>query len=107
MNKGDIILLPFPFTDLSGGKIRPAVILIVSEDDITVCFLTTQLKLFSEFDISIEPSEMNGLKKTSMIKTNKLATIDKELIIGRIGILEDHYIDMLNQNLLRILKLQK
>lgn len=57
MNKGDVVLIPFPFTDLSGNKNRPAVILIDSEDDVTVCFLTTQLKWQSEFDISIQPSE--------------------------------------------------
>ena len=44
MNKGDIVLIPFPFTDLSINKNRPAVILIESEDDVTVCFITTQLK---------------------------------------------------------------
>jgi len=57
MNKGDIVLIPFPFTDLSTNKNRPAVILIESEDDVTVCFLTTQLKWQSESDILIHPSD--------------------------------------------------
>ena len=105
MNKGDIVLLPFPFTDLSGGKTRPAIILISSEEDVTVCFLTTQLKWYSEFDITVQPTETNGLKKVSLIRLNKLATIDKDLIIGRIGILEVHYLEILNQNLIRIFKL--
>ena len=107
MNKGDIVLLPFPFTDLSGGKYRPAIVLIDSEEDVTVCFITTQIKWYSEFDISVQPSDFNGLKKVSLIRLNKIATLDKELIIGRIGILEDHYIKILNQNLIRILKLVK
>jgi mRNA interferase MazF len=107
MNKGDIVLIPFPFTDLSSNKNRPAIILIVSDEDVTVCFLTTQLKWNSEFDISVKPSEINGLKKESIIRLNKLATIDKELILGRIGVLEPSYIDLLNQNLIMILKLDK
>jgi mRNA interferase MazF len=107
MSKGDIILIPFPFTDLSGNKNRPAIILIDSEDDVTVCFITTRLKWQSEFDISVHPSDINGLKKTSLIRLNKLATIDKNLIIGKLGTLEDNYIDLLNKNLMRILKLEK
>ena len=63
MNKGDIVLIPFPFTDLLGNKFRPAVILIDSEDDVTVSFITTQLKWQSEFDISVQPSDINGLKR--------------------------------------------
>ena len=41
MKKGDIVLIPFPFTDLTGNKNRPALVLVESEEDITVCFITT------------------------------------------------------------------
>jgi mRNA interferase MazF len=41
MTKGDIVLIPFPFTDLTGNKLRPAVILIKAASDITVCFIST------------------------------------------------------------------
>lgn len=107
MNKGDIVLIPFPFTDLSGNKNRPAVILIDSEEDVTVSFITAQIKWQTEFDIAIQPSNSNGLKKNSLIRLNKFATIDKNLIMGRLGSLEDHYINLMNNSLLKILKLEK
>lgn len=106
MNKGDIVLVPFPFTDLTGNKNRPAVILIESEDDVTVSFITTQLKLHSEYDITVQPTELNGLKKPSMIRLSKMATLDKELVIGKLGVLDKPYTNLLNRNLILLLKLE-
>jgi mRNA interferase MazF len=105
MKKGEIVLIPFPFTDLLGNKNRPAVILIDSEDDVTVCFITTQIQKQSEFDILLEPSDINGIKKRSLIRLNKIATIDKDLIIGRLGLLDHDEIVKLNRNLMQLLKL--
>ncbi|MFW5656121.1 MAG: type II toxin-antitoxin system PemK/MazF family toxin [Bacteroidota bacterium] len=107
MNKGDIVLIPFPFSDLTDNKNRPAIILIDSVDDVTICFITTQLKWQSDFDIILQPTKLNGLKKTSLIKLNKIATVDKELIIGLLGQLDDKYLEQLDDNLIKILKLKK
>ena len=106
MSKGDIVLVPFPFTDLTGNKNRPALILIESEDEVTVCFITTQMKWQSEYDIAVQPTELDGLKKPSLIRLSKLTTLDKELIIGRLGVLDEHYSDLLNNNLIHLLKLE-
>ena len=105
MKKGDIILIPFPFTDVSGNKIRPAVVLLESEEDVTVCFITTQFKWQGEYDITVNPSDVNGLKKISLLRLNKFATIDKDLLIGRLGLLDDQSIKLLNLNLIKVLKL--
>jgi len=107
MNKGDIVLIPFPFSDLSGAKNRLAVILIETEADITVAFITTQLKWNTEFDVPLYPTDLNGLKKNSLIRLNKLTTIDKELVIGRLGSLNEASIELLNKNLIRIFRLDE
>ena len=106
MTKGDIILVPFPFSDLTGNKNRPALVLIESEDDVTVCFITTRLKLQSEYDIAVQPSEVNRLKKPSLIRLSKITTLDKDLIIGKLGALDIKYTDLVNKNLIRLLKLE-
>ena len=43
MSKGDIVLITFPFTDLTGTKLRPAVVLSEAVLDIIVCFITTHI----------------------------------------------------------------
>lgn len=105
MKKGDIILLSFPFTDLKGSKIRPAVILVVSDLDVIVAFITTQFKWQNPYDILLEPNDLNGLKKTSLLRLSKITTIDKDLILGKLGKLESLDIQNINNNLIKILNL--
>ena len=99
MQKGHIVLIPFPFTDLSGNKLRPAVILAQTFADITVCFITTQLQKQVPTDILIEPSDSNGIKQPSLIKVSKIATLQKTLAVGRIGSLGDNELEKLNSKL--------
>ncbi|SHI65049.1 transcriptional modulator of MazE/toxin, MazF [Tangfeifania diversioriginum] len=107
MKKGDIILVPFPFTDLMGNKKRPALVLISSPEDVTVCFITTKFERKSISDIVVKPTFGNGLKKDSVIRLNKIATLDKEIVLGRLGTLEESVVKEINKNLIRILQLQK
>ena len=87
--KWDVILVPFPFTDLKNTKKRPA--LIVSPDeyniklDIVIAFITSRLD--SEYrsgDYKIQEWEKSNLPKPSMIRM-KFATIDKSIIVKKIG----------------------
>ncbi len=63
MPKGTLVLIPFPFTDLSGSKLRPALILAETPLDVTVSFITTQLQWQEPTDILIQPATFNGIKK--------------------------------------------
>ncbi|MBN9352236.1 MAG: type II toxin-antitoxin system PemK/MazF family toxin [Chitinophagaceae bacterium] len=105
MAKGDIVLITFPFTDLSGSKLRPAVILAETEEDLTVCFITTQNKWQEETDLRLHPNKTNGLKKESLLRTRKLATIDRKLSKGLLGRLTSIEISELNGKLKTVLGL--
>lgn len=105
MKKGDVILLSFPFTDLKGKKIRPALILFVSDLDVIVAFITTQFKWQTPNDILLEPDKFNGLKKTSLLRLSKITTIDKDLILGKLGELNVTDIKLINSNLLKLFNL--
>lgn len=105
MKKGDIVLLCFPFTDLKGKKMRPALVLVVSDLDVIVAFITTQVKWQNPYDILLEPNDSNGLKKTSLLRLPKITTIDKDLILGKLGELDLLDMENINKNLLKILNL--
>ncbi len=105
MVKGDIVLIPFPFTNLTGSKLRPAIVLFVTDFDLTVSFITTHLKWKDSTDIEILPSTENGIKKTSLIRVSKIATVDKSLAIGKIGELQQSEVSELNLKLKLLLQL--
>lgn len=90
--KGVVILVPFPFTDLSENKVRPAVVLSSSlkGEDVVVAFISSQKsKKFQLLDIKISSSDeafsKTGLKADSIIKIGKIATLDKKIILGELG----------------------
>jgi mRNA interferase MazF len=107
MTKGDIVLVPFPFTDLSGIKNRPAVVLVSNEMDVVVAFVTTQTKWQEKWDVIIEPTISNGLKISSLLRLSKLATLDKTLVIGRLGSLSAEDLVILDDNLVELLQIQR
>ncbi len=105
MKKGDIVLVSFPFTDFSGIKNRPAIILIANNLDVTVAFITTQINWKEETDIILQPNTGNGLKKESLIRLSKLATLDKDLVLGLLGKLDTSTMEYLNNNLKKLLQI--
>ena len=84
---GSIVLTRFPFTDLSGAKRRPA--LVVSRDnerrsDLIVCFITSTLRAGPDI-ASLAATPGTGLKVPSVVRFDKLATLDRAVIAGKIG----------------------
>lgn len=105
MQKGDIILVSFPFTNLKGSKRRPAVLLFVGELDVIVSFITSKNTFLSETDLILNPRKKNGLKVTSTLRCDKIATLDKDLVKGKLGELMKEQVIEMNQKLKQILAL--
>ena len=104
--KGDLVLIPFPFTDLSNHKLRPAVVLFSNDYDVTVCFITSKIKWKDDSDLEIKKSAQNGLKTNSLLKISKIATLDKDLLVGQLGSLRLDEISEMNEKLKILLKLK-
>lgn len=99
MAKGDVVLVRFPFTNLSGSKLRPAVVISDNSLDLTVCFITTQLQWKESTDVELAPHLSNGLRKQSLIRTSKISTLDRSLAKGLLGQLNTNELSDLNNKL--------
>ncbi len=92
-NKSDVVLAPFPFTDLTQAKLRPAVVLwrsLTGSNDVTICFISSQnLTALKPEEFLIEDSDAEfagtGLKVTSKVIVCRMVTIDCNLITRRLG----------------------
>lgn len=87
---GTIALVAFPFTDLSGSKVRPALIISKAPlgDDVIVAFISSNTKKKSKFDVFIKKNAVNGLKSDSLIRVSKIATLEKKVLLGEVGTLD-------------------
>lgn len=90
LKRKDIVLAPFPFTDQSGGKRRP--VLVLSNDrfndtsqNVIVCAITSNISN-DPYSIYIKAEDWkDGMYSESCIKAWNILTLDKKLVIKRIG----------------------
>lgn len=85
--KGDIVVLPFPFSDLSQSKKRPALVVApLQGDDVILCQITTVVHS-DLYSILLEEKDFvtGSLKQPSYIRPNRLFTCDIRIIIKRVG----------------------
>ena len=93
--KGDVVVLPFPFSDLSASKRRPAlVVAALRGDDVILCQIISQARP-DEYSIVLKPSDFKQgmLSLTSVICPNKLFTADESLVQYKVGALKKSKID--------------
>jgi len=85
--KGQVVIIPFPFSDLSGSKKRPALVIADWEgEDVMLCQITSKTK-FDGIEIPLEENdfETGKLPVSSNIRPNKIFTADKKTIVGTAG----------------------
>ncbi len=102
--KRDVIVLPFPFSDLSNSKRRPTlVVATLKDDDIILCQITSEAKI-DDYSIVITDEDFKGksLNQVSMIRPNKLFTADKSIIIYKVGSIKENKIKEVEKELIKI-----
>ena len=104
--KGDVVVLPFPYSDLSNSKRRPALVLAdLKGDDIILCQITSQF-VKDDYAICLDNSDFikGSLNKPSNIRPNRLFTAEKGIISRKVGTIKPDLFDKVVEKLYGIIK---
>ena len=107
--QGEILIVPFPFSDLSSIKQRPVLVLSKIDynknaDDIITCGITSNLK-DSNYSVLIENKDLERgeIPIVSRIKVDKLFTINKIIVKKSVGKVKKHIIEAAKKELVSLI----
>lgn len=104
--KGDVVVLPFPFSDLSASKKRPALVIaaVQTHQDVILCMITSQTaRDNSAIPITETDFEQGHLPKESNVRPNRLFTADANLILRTAGKLSSAKIEEVVAEIVKII----
>ncbi len=110
--RGEIWLVRFPFTDLTTTKLRPALVLAVHGEDMIVMGIFSRIpdSTLRETWLLVEDSHaefaVTGLKKTSLLKAEKIAVVHESVFQKRLGNLPFDIMEQITPALKRALHIR-
>jgi mRNA interferase MazF len=106
--KGDVVVITFPFSDLSQSKRRPALVVAMMDgDDAVLCQITSK-SLKDPYGVSIDDMDFvsGGLKQSGNIRPNRLFTADTKIILYKVGNLKTEKLGQVIDKIIDILTKQ-
>jgi mRNA interferase MazF len=89
MKIGDIILIPFPYAELTKTKVRPAVVIAETIDkykDLVVSSISSVVPTeISPREILLRPNGINILRANSIVKVDRIVTLKRTDVIADLG----------------------
>ena len=104
--RGDLVVVPFPFSDLTRAKRQPALVLAnLDGDDLILCQITSQ-SVRDQYAIPLtDPDFRTGsLKRRSNVRPNRVFTADRTIILYKVAALAERKMDLVIDKLVEILK---
>jgi len=104
--KGDVVVVPFPFSDLTQAKRRPALVVAgLQGDDLILCQITSQL-FRDQYSVAIDSDdfELGGLRQISNARPNRLFTTDQQIVLYKAGHLKPVKTDEVIAKIVEILQ---
>lgn len=107
IDPGDVVLFEFPRTDQKEGKLRPALVLKKTPgnyDDIWIVMISSQLdQKIENFDETVAESDSDfhnsGLKTDSVVRISRVAVVERNIIEGVIGKIDDERLNRIRTRL--------
>jgi len=103
--KGDVVVVPFPFSDLSNAKRRPALVIAsLTADDVILCQITSKI-VTDNYAIPISDSDFaaGNLRRDSNVRPNRLFTADSNIILYRAGVLSPRKVQEVVDKIVQII----
>jgi mRNA interferase MazF len=104
--KGDVVVVPFPFSNLTASKRRPALVVTqLDGNDLILCQITTRPRT-DRYSISLSSTDFSigSLPQESSIRPNRLFTADSNIIIRRAGKVAQEKIDEVIDKIVSIIR---
>lgn len=104
--KGDVVVTPFPFSDLSASKKRPALVVAsLDGEDVILCQITSQMKRDANV-ISLQDVDFQtgSLTQDSFIRPNRIFTADSRIVLYRAGRIATQKMDEVTRSIIELLK---
>lgn len=104
--KGDVVVVPFPFSDLTQAKRRPALVISVLEgDDLILCQITSQtIKDKYTAPIDDDDFEQGSLKQPSNVRPNRIFTADSHIVLYQAGNLKPDKVNEIIEKVIEIIR---
>lgn len=104
--KGDVVVVPFPFSDLTQAKRRPALVISkLDGDDLILCQITSQ-SIKDNYAMALDDKDFKtgSLKQPSNVRPNRIFTADSNIILYKVGNLRAEKLTAIIEKLIEIIR---
>jgi len=113
MNRGEVVEVDWPFSDRTGSKTRPAVVVQADFlngliDDTVLVQVTGTRHGLPGTEVEIDPSVEtgSGLTKVCYASCTNVLTLDQSLVLGAVGVLSDAVLQQIEACLKTVLEIR-
>jgi mRNA interferase MazF len=103
---GDVVLLEFPFSDLSGSKLRPAIVLaVIDRGDFIACQVATERHADpTSIPLAVADFSAGSLRANSIARPSKLFTAHRTIVKKRVARVKDATRDLIRDTAIRVIR---